>query len=241
MHKKTLMCHIKLWVFFVFYLQCWNGVKELGGIADKYCSIPNFMVVYMKMFAQILLVGLCLGQIMLGSVVQAKMIYVNDNLRVGVRAEPSNRIAPFSVVTTGMKLEVLEQQLGYLKIRTNSEEVGWIKDIYVSEQPPAVMRIKTVKTRNKELKRQIAVQGETINVLEMANLALNEQVDGLKKDRSRWQLAKARNDYLQQGEVNSRFWWWISLGGLLLVAAAFSSGMIWHRQQTMKRLGGLRV
>ncbi len=195
----------------------------------------------MKVFARILLLGLCLGQIALGSAAQARMIFVNDNLRVGVRMEPNSQIAPFSVVTTGMKLEVLEQQAGYLKIRTNTGEVGWIKDIYVSEKPPAVMRIKALKIHNQGLQRQMQEQDETIKVLEMANLALNDQVDSLKKDRSRRQLEKARSDYQLQGAVNSRFWWWISLGGLLLVAAAFTSGMIWHRQQTMKRLGGLRV
>lgn len=178
---------------------------------------------------------------MLVSVVQARTIYINDNLRVGVRSEPSNRVAPFSVVVTGMKLEVLEQLPDYLKIRTNKGEVGWIKDIYVSDQPPAMMRIKALKIRHQKLKQQIQEQNKSIKILETANRSLNEQIDNLKKDRSRWQLEKARSDYLQQEAVNARFWWWISLAGLLLVAAAFTSGMIWYRQQTMKRLGGLRV
>lgn len=193
------------------------------------------------MFARILFSGLCLSQLVLATVVQARTIYINDNLRVGVRAEPSNLVAPFSVVVTGMRLEVLEQQPDYLKVRTNKGEVGWIKDIYVSDQPPAVMRIEALKTHYQGLKQQMQEQEETIKILETASLALNEQLDSLKKDRSRWQLEKARSDYLQQEAVSGRFWWWISLAGFLLVAAAFTSGMIWHRQQAMKRLGGLRV
>lgn len=195
----------------------------------------------MTMFARALCAALCLSQFVLLPVVQARMIYVNDNLRVGVRSEPSTRVAPFSVVVTGMKLEVLDQLPDYLKIRTNKGEVGWIKDIYVSNKPPAMLRIKPLKTRNQALKRQIQKRNESITILETANLSLNEQIDNLKKDRSRWQLEKARSNYLQQEAVNGRFWWWISLAGLLLVAAAFTSGMIWYRQQTMKRLGGLRV
>ncbi len=193
----------------------------------------------MMIFVRILFTGL--GLFLLSSIVQAKMIYVNDNLRVGVRAEPSSQIAPFSVVVTGMRLEVLEQRSGYMKIRTNKGEVGWVKDVYVSEQPPAVMRIEKLKARYQDLQQQMQAQEETIKILETANLSLNNQIDSLKKDRSRWQLQKARSDYLQQGAVNGRFWWWISLAGLLLVAAAFTSGMLWHRQQAMKRLGGLRV
>ncbi len=195
----------------------------------------------MTVFVRILLTALCLSQLVPGSVAQARMIYINDNLRVGVRSEPSGRVAPFSVVVTGMKLEVLEQLSDYLKIRTDKGVVGWIKDIYVSDQPPAMMRIETLKIRHRELKQQIQKRDESIKILETANLTLNEQIDHLKKDRSRWQLEKARGDYLQQEAVNGRFWWWVSLGGLLLVAAAFTSGMIWYRQQTMKRLGGLRV
>ncbi len=195
----------------------------------------------MTVFARILLIALCLSPLVPGSVAQARMIYVNDNLRVGVRAEPSSRVPPFSVVVTGMKLEVLEHLPDYLKIRTDKGVVGWIKDIYVSDQPPAMMRIETLKTRHRVLKQQIQKRDESIKILETANLTLNEQIDNLKKDRNRWQLEKARGDYLQQAAVNDRFWWWISLGGLLLVAAAFTSGMIWYRQQTMKRLGGLRV
>jgi len=195
----------------------------------------------MKLFARGWWISLLLSLLVLDSVAQAKMIYVNDNLRVGVRSEPSSQVAPFSVVVTGMRLEVLEQQPGYLKIRTNKGEVGWIKEIYVSDQPPAMMRIETLKAQYQTLKQQLQEQDETIKILETANLALNEQIDNLKKDRSRWQLEKARSDYVQQGGMNARFWWWISLAGLLLVAAAFTSGMIWHRQQAMKRLGGLRV
>ncbi len=196
---------------------------------------------YMIMLARILCAILCLAQLVLGSVAQAKMIYVNDNLRVGVRSEPSSRVAPFSVVVTGMKLEVLDRLPDYLKIRTSKGEVGWIKDIYVSDKPPAMMRIKPLKIRNQALKQQIQKENKSIAIMETANLALTEQIDNLKKDRSRWQLEKARSDYMQQKAVNGRFWWWISLAGLLLVAAAFTSGMIWYRQQTMKRLGGLRV
>ncbi|VAX12644.1 hypothetical protein MNBD_GAMMA24-182 [hydrothermal vent metagenome] len=195
----------------------------------------------MRIFPQILCAALCLSQLVLVSVAQARMIYINDNLRVGVRSEPSNQVVPFSVVVTGMKLEVLEQLPDYLKIRTNKGEVGWIKDIYVSDQPPAMMRIKALKASYQDLEQKLQEQNKSIKILETANLTLNDQIDNLKKDRSRWQLEKARSDYLQQEAVNSRFWWWISLAGLLLVAAAFTSGMIWYRQQTMKRLGGLRV
>ncbi len=192
----------------------------------------------MTVFFRILWMFFCTGLLVIALPAQARTIYINDNLRVGVRAEPSTQVAPFSVVVTGMRLEVLDEQPGYLKIRTPKGETGWIREIYVSEQPPAVMRIETLKTRYRELEQQYREQGENIKILESANLALNDKIDALKQERSRWQLEKARSEYQRSGHG---FWWWISLAGLLLAAASFTSGVLWHRQQAMKRLGGLRV
>ena len=179
--------------------------------------------------------------ILVSPAVSGKSLYVNDNLRVGVRAEPSSRVVPFSVVVTGMKLNVLEQADGYIKIKTNKGEIGWVKDIYVSETPPAVLQIKSMKKKYEAQEQQLRVFEERAKVLELSNQHMMEQIDALKVERSTLQLEKARSDYLLESDSSSRIWWWIMLGSLLLTAAAFSSGMIWYRQQTMKRLGGLRV
>ena len=53
----------------------------------------------------------------------SQSIFVNDNLRVGVRAEPSTQVVPFSVVITGMKLKVLDKIDGYIKIETKKDTV----------------------------------------------------------------------------------------------------------------------
>lgn len=53
--------------------------------------------------------------------------YVNDSLRIGVRAEPNTSVAPQNVVITGMQLEVLEREGSYIKIRSDDGVEGWIK------------------------------------------------------------------------------------------------------------------
>ena len=81
------------------------------------------------MFQKLLIIFCLFSGISLN--VFAESVYVSDNLRVGVRPEPDNGYAPVGVVTTGMKLDVLERKEGYLKVRTDTDLVGWIKDIYV--------------------------------------------------------------------------------------------------------------
>ncbi|MDH5571087.1 MAG: TIGR04211 family SH3 domain-containing protein [Gammaproteobacteria bacterium] len=182
-----------------------------------------------------------IASLIISPAVSGKTIYVNDNLRVGVRAEPSSRVVPFSVVVTGMKLNVLDEADGYIKIETDKGETGWVKDIYVSETPPAVIQIMSLKKSYEEREQQLRVLEETAKVLELANQRMMKQIDELKEERGRLQIEKARSDYLLESDPSSRLWLWIVLGSLLITGAAFSSGMIWNRQQTMKRLGGLRI
>ena len=117
--------------------------------------------------------------ILVSPAVSGKSIYVNDNLRVGVRAEPSSRMVPFSVVVTGMKLNVLEQADGYIRIKTDKGEIGWVKDIYVSETPPAVLRIKSLKKKYEAQKKQLRAFEETAKILELSNQRMMDQIDGL--------------------------------------------------------------
>ena len=172
------------------------------------------------------------------SLAQAASVYVSDNLRVGVRPEPNSNIAPIGVVLTGMKLEVLERRENYIKIRTEKNLVGWIKSIYVVDEAPAVIQLTQLKQRHQAAQKQINELQESLKLLEKSNLQLNEQVDTLKADRSRLQLQIARGDIpAQPGQ--SRWGWWLLLA-LIGALVVFFAGVFWHRQQTMKRLGGLR-
>jgi SH3 domain protein len=191
-----------------------------------------------KVVALILIIS---GLSMFSSATLAKSVYVGDNLRVGVREAPSSHAAPFSVVLTGMKLKVLDEQPGFLKIETSKGVSGWVKDIYITHTPPAMIQIETLKQELLDNRTLMQNLEETAKVLEMSNRGLLAEIDTLKQERTRLQLEKARSDYLLTEDSNSQVWWWLSLGIVLLAAASFSSGMIWYRQQTMKRLGGLRV
>lgn len=169
----------------------------------------------------------------------AETVYVSDNLRVGVRPEPDSGYAPVGVVLTGMKLEVLDRQQGYLKIKTDDGLIGWIKDIYVIEKAPAILKLQRLQSKHAKLSAQVKEMQETLSALESANNVLNEQVDQLKQERSRLQLLQAKSISREQQENSTWYWWIIALA--IVVASGFIGGIQWNRHQAMKRLGGLRV
>ena len=164
-------------------------------------------------------------------------VYISDNLRVGVRTEPVSSMPPISVVFTGMRLEVHEAAEGYIKITTNKGVSGWIKDIYVTKKPPAIIQLNQFKIKYEKLKKQLSQGSDTTLVLEKANDALSKQVDELKEERREW--SRERATYLAS-QYKETSWFWI-LEVIVLVIFSFVAGVYWYKTQVMKRMGGLRV
>lgn len=167
----------------------------------------------------------------------AEYVYISDNLRVGVRIEPVSSMPPISVVFTGMRLEVHEKSDGYIKITTDKGVSGWIKDIYVTKKPPAIIQLNQFKVKYEKLKKELSQGSDTTSVLEKANITLSKQVDELKKERREWSHERATFLATQYKETS---WFWI-LEVIVLVILSFVAGIYWYKTHVMKRLGGLRV
>lgn len=167
----------------------------------------------------------------------AEYVYISDNLRVGVRAEPVSSVPPISVVFTGMRLEVHKRVDGYVKITTDKGISGWIKDIYVTKKAPAIIQLNAFQVKYDKLKKELSQGNDTAALLEKANMALTKQVDELKAERREWSRERA---ILLASQYKESSWLWI-VGVLVLIALSFVAGVFWYKTQVTKRLGGLKV
>lgn len=179
----------------------------------------------------------CLFIVYMPATLAAEYVYISDNLRVGVRNDPVGNDLPIGVVFTGMRLEVEDRSDGYVKIKTDKGLSGWIKDIYVTEKAPAIIQLNQLQDKYDKLKKEFSQGADASDALEKANLALNEQLDELKKERSDWQRERA---VVLATQYNETSWMWLVLI-LVLLAGSFAAGAFWYRNQAMKKLGGLRV
>ena len=167
----------------------------------------------------------------------AEYVYISDNLRVGVRTEPVSGIPPISVVFTGMRLEVHEKVDGYVKITTDKGVTGWIKNIYVTQKAPAIIQLNTLRKKYDDLKEELSQGSDASSILEKANMALTDQVDGLKAERREWSQDRAK---IMASQYKESSWFWL-IEILVLIALSFAAGVFWYKMQVMKRLGGLKV
>lgn len=167
----------------------------------------------------------------------AEYVYISDNLRVGVRTDPVSGVPPISVVFTGMRLEVHERADGYVKITTDKGVTGWIKDIYVTDQAPAIIQLNAIQEKYEKLTKELSEGSNTTAALEKSNLALSEELEELKVERREWARERASLMAVQYKESS---WFWI-IELIVLIILSFIAGIYWYKNHVMKRLGGLRV
>lgn len=167
----------------------------------------------------------------------AQEVYVKDSLRVGVRTEPGNAATPIAVVTTGMKLEIVESSGDYVKIKAPSGTEGWIKRTYVTEEIPAVIQLEGLQAKLRELEKNLAMQVKHAQATALNNKNLSAEIDQLKQANA--ELRVQLEDELQSKLASGLGYFWKLLLVVLFAVAGFALGVVWYRKKTMKRLGGL--
>jgi len=167
------------------------------------------------------------------SVTAAEYVYISDNLRVGVRAEPESGIPPIRVVFTGMRLEVHEKKEGYVKITTDKGITGWIKDIYVTKKAPAIIQLNAFRVKYDKLKKELSAGNDSAAILEKANLSLNSQLDAMKAERREWSTERAK---LMASQYKKSSWFWF-VAILILNVVSVVAGIYWYKKNVMKTVG----
>lgn len=179
-----------------------------------------------------------------GSLAQS-VIYVNDILRVGVRAKPVSGAKTVSVVKTGEALEILDSgDSKYYKVKTPAGRVGWVSRTYVSDNKPAFMRLEAVNGELEALKAQLQSVESQYDQLQEANLSLEGDMSSLKEEKSQLQseldeiLDEIREASIIPEEYQLTAW---ITGVLVLLLSGFLVGAQRVRRQVRSRLGGLDI
>ncbi|MEJ2181491.1 MAG: TIGR04211 family SH3 domain-containing protein [Gammaproteobacteria bacterium] len=125
----------------------------------------------MKNYHPIKLITIFLGTILFVSTgpVLAETGYVSDTLRVGLRPAPDSHAAPSGVIKTGMRLEVLESSNGYVRVKTEDDQEGWVRDTYIVNKPPAMITLQALQQRHGTLEGKLKTLQENNQVLQEAN------------------------------------------------------------------------
>jgi SH3 domain protein len=106
---------------------------------------------------------------------QNKIGYVSDMLLLSFREGPGNNFSIIKTLKSNTPVEVLEDQNGFLKVKIENDETGWVKKQYIIFSIPKTMEIKQLKNKIKGLEEKTAK-------MEMINSSLEALVNSHKND-----------------------------------------------------------
>lgn len=94
----------------------------------------------------------------LGLPAKAETGYVSDRLFLGIYAEPNTEGVALHTLSSGMEVNVIETQNGFVKIRTQEGAEGWTRARFISAEKPATLLVKELQAENKRLQAQPGTQ-----------------------------------------------------------------------------------
>lgn len=179
----------------------------------------------------------------------AESVYVRDELHVGLREGPSNATTPIGTVSTGMKLDVKARQDGFINVSTAKGKVGWLKESYTTNEPPARLLLDNMREKysamEEELKQLRASQEDTASGTKALEdkLAASEQ----NKERMEKQLSNTRDELaaLKSQKDKSTEWTLAIIVAVLIVLGSFVLGLFLgtqrYKRKVAERFGGMVV
>jgi SH3 domain protein len=171
----------------------------------------------------------------------SETLYVNDYLRVGIRATPNSTDIPVAVVTTGDALEVLEEQEGYLRVRAESGVEGWVSKSYVSNEMPARLLLDKSQKEAARLRDEAKTLQSQLTEKTQYGVEVDKKVAELLDENGK--LHQQVSQYYSANARSKKSYTWLYqfIGIAALFVLGLYLGVRWERRRVAERLGGLEL
>jgi len=182
--------------------------------------------------------------------IYAKAIYVSGVTQITMRTGPGIDHKIVAMVTSGIKLEILEYRKDWSMVRNAAGKTGWVLSRFLTEEVPKALMVERYKKENQRLASKLAAAEETAKTLNIQNKELTgiaHKYNQLKDDSASYLKLDAEHNALlaQSREQEKRIQ---SLEqsiksevklGLLSGAGVFIVGLIFGMSTRRKKRGSL--
>lgn len=138
---------------------------------------------------------------------QAKTVYVSDELVITMRSGKGSGFRIIDNLERGTRLEVLEEDGSYTKVRTPAGKEGWVLSRYITTDTPKDVVIERLE---KEIKNLKTTMGDAVNIA--------EERDRLLEDNKRLRTSNERLESEVRGSERREMMYWFLAGAGVLFA-----------------------
>ena len=179
---------------------------------------------------------------------RAETVFVTDELRLRLQAEPTDTSAVVANLGSGDRLELVDRAGFYSLVKTADGKEGWAKTVYLITEKPARAQLLELQAEFTALQDSVGP-----DKLELASVQEQLQATGQKLEQSQVEASAraARLEQLEQENVDYRQqlgigewkmpWRWAALGIGFSLLAGIALGMLWFDSRSRKRHGGFRI
>ncbi len=118
----------------------------------------------------------------------SETMYVSDQLVITLRRGKSSQHKILDTLKTGSKLEVLEKDETYAQVRTDKDEVGYVKVQYLTKETPKTIMISRLERERDNLKKKLAslkdVESRMTAELKLIRQNHKDEIKALSGDKS---------------------------------------------------------
>lgn len=197
-----------------------------------------------------------------GEVVQ-EIKYVTDKLRLSLYHNADSKSGTIKLLLSGDKLEILQRQGNYSKVRTNQGLTGWVKNGFLVSDPTATLQLAEEKKKNKILAQQIEKYADTKKVVDdyektigLMKTDFDQKTEELNETKTQLEQYKQQSEQLaeelqlvQEGKIGlndlllliKEYWYLLFLGVVVLLLVGFFIGKILVEEQVKSRFQGVKV
>jgi SH3 domain protein len=171
------------------------------------------------MTARILQLAIVAAAVVTAPLAWGQAAWVSDEFEVTLRTGPSTSNAIQLMVSSGTRLEILEEdaESGYTRVRTSGGTEGWVLTRYLMDEPSAREQLETLSQQLTSANEEGASMGSqlgairneydtakrTIEQLESDNASLRAQVDDITSKSANTLAIDRQNQELQQSLTDS--------------------------------------
>lgn len=173
---------------------------------------------------------------------------MTDQLRLGVHASSDTSDRPFTNISSGDRVQILEETQYYVRVKIPDGREGWVKKNYLLEDKPAVIILAEIEKQRdaaiaelETLKSSLSDRESRVTEIEKQIIAREEQTIAEQEE-----LGQLREERLElQSKLDS---YSFAVPGNLFFAAAVASLVLgcliawwWFDFRSRSRHGGFRI
>lgn len=168
------------------------------------------------------------------SVTSAQVVYVSPITKITMRTGPGVEHKIVAMLVSGTRLEIVEYQEDWSRVRTDDQKEGWVLTRFLTEEKPLTIQVENLGRENERLAAALEKSREENHALVQKNAALvdiekkfhkleQESAGFLKLDKEYKALVKLSEDQKQQIEAlkenlnNEQILWFLSGAGVFIV------------------------